>query len=149
MFVEDWPSITWAVVDYYRQPKAGYYALQTAMQLILPSIAASRPARLERSRWVYVETADFQVALWVVNDTLDEYLEAQLRWYVEEEGNGVVKEGVASVNIPSDGVCWAAALRNLDLPPGNYNLHVELLDAQGRELGRNALVFAIEPPAEE
>mgnify|MGYP001081935915 CR=1 FL=1 len=149
MFIEDWPSITWAVVDYYRQPKEGYYALQTAMQPILPSIAASRPARLERNRWVYAEAADFQAALWVVNDTLDEYPEAQLRWRIEGEGGELVGDDVVSVNVPSDDVRWAAALRNLDLAPSTYNLHVELLDAQGRELGRNTFVFAIEPLAEE
>ncbi|MCK4299284.1 MAG: beta-galactosidase, partial [Planctomycetes bacterium] len=149
MFVECWPSITWAVVDYYRQPKEGYYALQAAMQPILPSIAASRPARLERNRWVYAQAADFQAALWVVNDTLDEYPEAQLRWCIEEDGGEPVRDGVASVNIPSDGVRWAAALGDLDLAPGAYHLRVELLDAQGRELGRNEFTFAIEPPAEE
>jgi hypothetical protein len=149
MFVEHWPSITWAVVDYYRQPKAGYYALQAAMQPIPPSIAASRPAQLERERWVYAEAADFQAALWIVNDTPDTYSQAQLRWRVEGSGGEPVKDGVAVVNVPSDGVRWAAALRNLDLPPGAYDVQVELHDAQGRGLGRNGFAFAVEPPEEE
>ena len=148
MFVEHWPSVTWAVVDYYRQPKAGYYALQAAMQPILPSIAASRPAQLERDRWVYAEAADFQAALWVVNDTPDAYSQAQLRWRVEGSGGDPVKDGVALVNVPSDGVRWAAALRNLGLPAGAYDVQVELHDAQGRELGRNGFAFAVEPPEE-
>jgi beta-mannosidase len=38
MFVDDWPSITWAVVDYDRRTKPGYDALRTAMQPVLPSI---------------------------------------------------------------------------------------------------------------
>ena len=88
MFVEDWPSITWAVVDYYRRPKAGYYALQTAMQPILPSIAASRPVRLDRTRWVYAAAADFAAALWVVNDTPDAYPEAQLHWRIDSPPRG-------------------------------------------------------------
>jgi len=149
MFVEHWPSVTWAVVDYYRQPKAGYYALQAAMQPILPSIAASKPAQLERDRWVYAEAADFQAALWIVNDTPDAYSQAELRWRVEGSGGEPVKDGVAVINVPSDGVRWAAALRNLDLPPGAYDVQVELHDAQGRDLGRNAFAFAIEPPDEE
>jgi len=120
----------------------GYYALQAAMQPILPSIAASRPAQLERDRWVYAEAADFQAALWIVNDTPDAYPQAELRWRVEGSGGEPVKDGVALVNLPSDGVRWAAALRNLDLPPGAY-------DVQGRELGRNDFAFAIEPPEEE
>jgi beta-mannosidase len=149
MFVEDWPSITWAVVDYYRRPKAAYYALQTAMQPILPSIAASRPAGLDRTRWVYTEAADFEVTLWVVNDTLDAHPQAQLRWCIEGQDGRLLMERAIVVSVPSDGVRWAAAVRNLDLPPGAYRMRVELLDAQGRELGRNMLAFAIEPPAEE
>jgi hypothetical protein len=60
-----------------------------------------------------------------------------------------VKEGVASVDVPSDRVRWAAVLRNLELPAGAYGVHVELLDAQGRELGWNHFSFAVEPPPEE
>jgi len=36
MFCECWESITWAVVDYYRIPKKGYFALKTAMQPLYP-----------------------------------------------------------------------------------------------------------------
>nr|WP_257012540.1 hypothetical protein [Klebsiella pneumoniae] len=35
---------SWGVVDYLRQPKAGYYALQRAYQPILPSIEPVTPA---------------------------------------------------------------------------------------------------------
>ena len=148
-FVENWPSITWAVVDYYRQPKAGYYALQTAMQPILPSIAAALPARLERTRWVYVKSTDVQASLWVVNDTLAEYPQAQLRWRIEAEGGALVKDGASTVNVPADGVRWATALRPSTLVPGSYTLYVELFDAQGSRLGHNEFSFAIAPPAEE
>jgi len=149
MFVENWPSITWAVVDYYRRPKVGYYALQTAMQPILPSIAPSRPARLERDRWIYVGEADFYALLWVVNDALAEYPAARLSWRVVSEAGETVKDGVVSVDIPSDSASGVALVRHLDLAPGAYDLRVELLDAQGRELGSNRLAFAIEPPVEE
>ena len=148
MFVEHWPSITWAVVDYYRQPKEGYYALQMAMQPVLPSIAASQPARLERERWVYAKAVAFQASFWVVNDTLSEYPKAQLRWRIERDGGVLVKDGVASVNVPSDGVRWATTVYGRDLAPGAYSVYVELYDAQGRELGHNGFSFAIEPPQE-
>ncbi len=36
MFVDCWPAITWSVVDYFRKPKLGYQALQTASQPLLP-----------------------------------------------------------------------------------------------------------------
>ena len=38
MFVDDWPSITWSVVDYYRRPKLAYATLRDSMQRLLPSI---------------------------------------------------------------------------------------------------------------
>jgi beta-mannosidase len=38
MFVDDWPSITWSVVDYYRRPKLAYGALVQSMQRLLPSL---------------------------------------------------------------------------------------------------------------
>jgi hypothetical protein len=56
---------------------------------------------------------------------------------------------VASVDVPSDRVRWAAAVRNLDLLAGDYHVHVELLDAQGHELGWNQFAFIVEPPQAE
>ncbi|MDQ0338661.1 beta-mannosidase [Caldalkalibacillus uzonensis] len=42
MFVDCWPSITWSVVDYHRQPKKGYYALKQAYAPLLVSIEMLR-----------------------------------------------------------------------------------------------------------
>ena len=58
MFADAWPAISWSVLDYHRRPKAGYAALQTAMQPVLPSIDAPLPARLDGTRWVYTEGAN-------------------------------------------------------------------------------------------
>lgn len=35
MFVEDWPSVNWGILDYWRVPKPGYYALQAAFAPVL------------------------------------------------------------------------------------------------------------------
>jgi beta-mannosidase len=53
MFCECWPSITWAVVDYYRIPKKGYYALRTAMQPLYPGyrLVRSTKSKGERLSW--------------------------------------------------------------------------------------------------
>jgi beta-mannosidase len=149
MFVDDWPSITTSVVDYYRQPKQGYYALQTAMQPILPSIAASRPARLERRYWVYERSGQFYASVWIVNDTLAEYRNTQLHWRIEDLMRRPLHSGTAVVGVPSDGVRWAVTLYGLDLDPGYYHLRVELVSAEGDELGHNQLDFRIEPPPVE
>jgi beta-mannosidase len=145
-FVDSWPSITWAVVDYYRQPKAGYYALQTAMQPVLPSIAPLRPARLERDRWIYSESRDLQALLWVVNDTPGAYPDACLSWQVEDEQGASVASGAKVVDILPDSAQAVTLVRNLVLAPGVYDLRVQLEETRGDELGANRLPFAIEPP---
>ena len=60
LFNEDWPSINWGIVDYWRNPKPGYEALRTAYQPVLPSIEWSR------DRWNSEETSS--LGLWIVND---------------------------------------------------------------------------------
>ena len=51
MFVDDWPSITWSVVDYYRRPKLAYAALAQAMQRVLPSLEYDPRDPASRSRF--------------------------------------------------------------------------------------------------
>ncbi len=48
MFVEHWPSMSWGVVDYRREPKPGYIALQRAYQPLL-AIASAQPKREQLS----------------------------------------------------------------------------------------------------
>lgn len=45
MFVDDWPSITWSVVEYDRTPKKGYFALAKASQPLLPIWRSNVPRR--------------------------------------------------------------------------------------------------------
>ncbi len=49
------------VVDYLRQPKAGYYALQRAYQPILPSIEPVTAS--------WRQGSPATVRLWAINDT--------------------------------------------------------------------------------
>lgn len=114
-----------------------------------PARPSTAPASREERRSSHSLPTDVQALLWVVNDTLAEYPQAQLRWRIEAEGGALVKDGTSTVNVPADGVRWATALRPSTLVPGSYTLYVELLDAQGSRLGHNEFSFAIAPPAEE
>jgi beta-mannosidase len=154
MFVDDWPSITWSVLDSDRRPKAGFYALQTAMQPILPSVKAHLPIHLDGRRWVYTSTDKLTIALWVVNDTLNEYPDAQLRWRIDSipvrsgAGGGytpTVLSNTVRVNVRADESRYWTSLRNLPLAPGAYRLSLELDDAGGQPLGHNQFEFAIVP----
>ena len=148
-FVDNWPSITWSVLDYHRQAKPGFYALQTAMQPILPSIEAPLPSDLAGQRWVYSTEDDLDFALWVVNDTLAGYPNAQLHWRIENSDRQPILSDMARVHVVADEVSYATTLRGLSLSPGQYRLSLTLEDAQGKPLGYNAFEFAIVVPEEQ
>ena len=75
MFVEDWPSLNWGVVDYWRRPKAGYEALRTSYQPLLPSIAwGVETIRSDES------PSALGLELWVVNDLPNAPANARLTW---------------------------------------------------------------------
>ena len=143
MFVDDWPSITWSVLDYDRQPKAGFYALQTAMQPILPSIRASLPDRLDGQRWVYTSADKLLISLWVVNDTLNAYPDALLRWRIGDGEDQVVMSDVVRASVRADESRSVNSLRPSHLTQGSYRLSVELSDAEGQLLGQNSFEFAM------
>jgi beta-mannosidase len=142
MFTDGWPSITWAVVDYYRRPKLGYAYLQTAMQPVLPSIDAALPDRLKRTTWVYQDPSRFWFALWVVNDLHQAFPGATLRWDVYQGEQSVVS-GEVRVDIPPDASQQVTAVTDLGLSPGEYTLRVRLLNARGELLGENLLAFEL------
>jgi beta-mannosidase len=122
MFVDDWPSITWSVVDYWREPKLGYHLLARAMQPVLPSIeyALDDPGR--------------PLALWVVNDVRKPFPGARVQWTRGGASDGRV------VDVPADGVVKVADLGPLPgVGAGSETLVVELRDAQGQLVGTNRL----------
>jgi len=104
MFVDCWPSISWSVVDYYRQPKKAFYALQASYEPILVSIRIKRrPLATFTYRndvgWTYVLWDPRQV-IWITNDTYNKYKNAKLVLKVEDEsGKGYIRK-VISTNIP-------------------------------------------------
>ena len=123
MFVEDWPSITWAVVDYYREPKRGYLALRSAMQPVLPSIAYQV---LEPSQ---------PLELYIVNDTYSAYPKAHLKWRTDK---GEAHDKV--VDVPADASIKVAELGAMPaVTSGGSTLVVWLEDATGKKLGENSL----------
>lgn len=142
LFADNWPAISWSVVDYHRQPKAGYYALQTAMQPILPSISAPPPERLDGQRWVYPASANLALQLWVVNDTLEEIPNATLAWQLTGS-ESVVDERNMNINIHPDSSQQKSVLRNLELPAGIYVLTAAIRSPQGDLLGSNQFEFEI------
>lgn len=135
MLVENWPSMNWAVVDFWRKPKPGYYAMQRAYQPILPSLAWNKVD--------YVAGESVTVGAWALNDSLAHLRNAQYRltlWQGRQQ---------------RDTQSWSFALapdshrhlRDYTAPvqqPGKYRLTAEITDAQDKLISRNEYRFTIQ-----
>jgi len=125
MFVDDWPSVTWSVVDYYRRPKRGYTTLSESMQPTLPSIEYS------------IDNPSAPIVLWVVNDRFDAFPGARLTWTIGKQQQS------QTVDVPADGVIKVAAIgAGTAIAAGTDTLTVTLADSAGRPLGTNRLEAA-------
>jgi beta-mannosidase len=125
MFVDDWPSVTWSVVDYYRRPKRGYTTLGEAMQATLPSIEYA------------IDNPQAPITLWVVNDRFEAYPGARLRWKIGGQ------ERSQTLDVPADGVAKASVIgTGAAIAAGTDTLEVWLENAAGHVLGRNHLAAA-------
>ena len=129
MFVDDWPSITWSVVDYYRRPKLAYATLRDSMQRLLPSIEYD------------IHKAEGPISLWVVNDHLQSVPKAVVKWKITDPktGNKPVVRSV-NVDIPADGVIKATDLGAIPrIGAGTARLDVWIEDEHGQFLARSSL----------
>jgi beta-mannosidase len=125
MFVDDWPSITWSVVDYYRRPKRGYTTLADSMQPTLPSVEYA------------IDHPGAPITLWVVNDRFEAFPKARLTWTIGG------REQSQAVDVPADGVIKVVAIGNgTAIAAGTDKLVVRLEDSTGRTLGTNRLEAA-------
>ena len=134
MFVENWPSMNWGIVDYWREKKPGYDALKAGFQPVLPSID-----------WVkekYQRGEAINLPLWIVNDRWIDYPSAQLRTTLYQ-GDAVIKQDISNHDIPLDSAELVTHWRSDDLPKGLYQLKVDILDQNDRILGHNAYQFEI------
>jgi beta-mannosidase len=129
MFVDDWPSITWSVVDYYRRPKLAYASLRDSMQRLLPSIEYD------------IHKADGPVAIWVVNDHLQPVPKAVVKWKVTDPKSGNAPAVRSrTVDIPADAVIKVTDLGALPrIGGGAARLDVWIEDEHGTFLARSSL----------
>jgi beta-mannosidase len=126
MLVDDWPSITWSVVDYYRRPKLAYAALAQAMQPVLPSLEYD------------LRDPRKPVALVVVSDRAEPIEHARVRWRAVGPG-GAAGEGSREVDIPVDSVVRVADLGVVSALAAKGRLEAVVEDAAGTVVGRSEL----------
>lgn len=128
MFVETWPSINWGVVDYLRQPKAGYYALQRAYQPLLPSI---EPVTL---KWQAGQPG--QIRLWTVNDRWEALEGATLSWTISQQRQ-TLTQGSRKVDIAADSGSKQVDLSFTPRTTAPVKVTARISDAQGRVKAEN------------
>jgi beta-mannosidase len=117
MFVEHWPSINWGMLDYLRQPKAGYQALSKAYQPTLPMAF-----RLGKAG---------QLRMSVVNDLPRDFPAARL----ELEGGNEGSAQTWALDVPANDVRHLEAA--IPLPAANARLALRLYDRTGTLIGEN------------
>ena len=135
MFVEDWPSMNWGVLDYWRNKKPGYDALALAYQPVLPSIA-----------WdglVWTAGSDFSLDLWAINDLPTSY--SQCRYVGELARSGAVLQRVdLRIDLQPDEGKKIASLAKKKIDAGSYSITTRLEDTQGQVLGHDSFAFQVQ-----
>ncbi len=134
MFVEDWPSMNWGIVDYWRTPKSGYYALKQAYQPVLPSIA------WEKEHFKQGEPARFK--LWVINDLLKSFPESRLS-YSLRNAKMLLETHTLNIDIAADSGRQIKTLEWKNLPAGHYEIVAKVEDSSGNHLGINTHKFDV------
>ncbi len=154
MFVDCWPSITWSVVDYFRKPKLGYFALQTASQPLLPvwRLHSTRFNRGDVVNW----GKSFLANLQVVNDYPYPLkgLKVEIR-VADPAGKILFREG-RTCGVPADSVSQPFAVqerfnhtKGFTVPEkgryGTYRIEMRVWDRRGKLAAQNEERFEVVP----
>ncbi|KAI4620410.1 hypothetical protein J4E80_004937 [Alternaria sp. BMP 0032] len=110
-----WPTMSWAVVDYYKVPKPAYYAIKRAMQPITIGVQRKynswtmRPAdRLWQRDTGHIDMRklwqDVEYDLWVSNSTLMEAeVDVAIRYISIATGKDISTEAPMKIRITANG----------------------------------------------
>ncbi|WP_081716763.1 glycoside hydrolase family 2 protein [Leptolyngbya sp. Heron Island J] len=138
MFTENWPSINWGIVDYWRTPKPAFEALRRAYQPLLPSIEWTQ------QRWHLGEKVNLPV--WLINDLWEDFPNAQITFSLSHQ-NKVIDSRQFTHNIPADSRQRLSVANYAPTQLGEYEFIVTLRDHHGDFLADNLFLFQIDPTA--
>ncbi len=143
MFMESWPSITWAIVEYDRTPKAAYHTLQQVYQPVLIGVNFERE-RLLTSADLGSHARPLRLIPWVVNDRREPLAECIYQVWLEGESGVLPAQASPPFAVAADSVLAHAPLVEVKPPPpGTYTLWLALLCA-GEEISRNSYAVVFE-----
>ncbi|HJT23578.1 MAG TPA: glycoside hydrolase family 2 TIM barrel-domain containing protein [bacterium] len=154
MFVDCWPSITWSVVDYFRKPKQGYFALQTVSQPLLPvwRIQTTRYNRGDVLNW----GASFLTGLQMINDYPNPLKGLKVEARVVNPRGKVLFRESRTCDVPADSVTQPFAAqerfnhtKGFTIPEkgvyGTYQVQLRVWDKKGKLMAHNEQDFEVVP----
>jgi beta-mannosidase len=152
MMTECWPSITWAVIDYYRNKKKGFYALKTAMQ---PVYVSYRLVRKKKQKGETMSWATLWDMIYVINDTHEEYKNIKVSMKMTDAAGMVYynKDNVIK-KIEPDAVTWPFTGKQItaferdsfvipdNVKAGKHRLELVLRDGK-KILSKNSIPYEV------
>lgn len=134
-FVNTWPAIDWAIVDYYRRPKKAYYAVVHAFAPLQLSFAG-HVERLENALRITMEA-------WVVNDYRHELEGHEISYRLLAPDGTVIEERavLAPLITPDSSRCFDQAVLDLPLTEDVYRIEGDLRDKKGNIIARNTKIL--------
>jgi beta-mannosidase len=137
MFVENWESMNWGILDYWRNKKPAYYSLQQAFQPILPSI-----------EWSAIEypIGSINVGLWLLNDTPKDYHHVYYDIILKHDDklfNTIIDKQRYKTKLTADMHEKLRDYQSPKLSAGKYLLSATLVNNKGKVLGKNNYRFTV------
>jgi beta-mannosidase len=120
LFNDCWPAITWSVVDYDREPKKGYFALQRAMAPVQALLeVAHRLPRGEEQR----------LSFWIVNDLPKRFDDLALKWKITVKETGAqVAHGEVPCSVGVNSLSRVGSVRWRPETSGEVRVVLKLVD---------------------
>lgn len=134
MFCEPWSSISWGMVDYWREPKPGYGALQQAYQPILPSIEATADSQ--------VVGQSIPIKLWVINDSWEPLSNTTLRYRVQK-GEQILDMETIPFELWGDDLKLLKTVKVTPEEVGDYVIIAEILKSDDHPISRNQYTLKV------
>ncbi len=145
MMLEPWPCISYSVVDYFRNKKAGYFAMKNALQPVLAS------ASLQRKRCTVGMKLESQ--FWVINDFPTDFPDSELSLSIVRNNNVLSKLGKIKLNIAKDSCkevtdivysISSGLVLSKHLKPGPAAIRMEIRTKDGTLISENSEEIILE-----
>jgi len=145
MFFDPWPCISYSVVDYFRSPKKGFYALRTAYQPVLLCAALQRD--------IFGPGRKIEGNFWIINDLELEFKGARVKILLTKNNETVFEFPKVNIDIEKN-YCKEITnkvyftTKDLLIPDtfeeGNFKLIFKVFDGRDRFLSENWYEIRVE-----